>query len=67
MASRHDTRSEADYDLWMRIVDAIVQRRYGVRYDDLPDMESRAAYDAGSSAQAFVDDEVAELVAELGG
>lgn len=55
---------EEDFRRWMASVSRSCQRTWGVRLDDLPDMQTRAAFDAGVTPDEFFEDEVVALMRE---
>lgn len=62
--SVHDTNDTLSFETWLSGVSQLCQRRVGVALSDLPDLNTRDAFDAGNSIKNFFESEVAELLAE---
>lgn len=52
----------SDYRSWYREVSRLCEEHFGVVLSDLPDLLTRDAFDSGTTPEAFLDEDVAELV-----
>jgi len=57
----HDEAAFAD---WISEVDRLCRRRFSLSLDDLPDMNTRGAFDAGVMPHEYFAEEVVPLVRE---
>lgn len=55
---------EEEFRRWTASVSRRCERTWGVQLDDLPDMRTRAAFDAGVTPDEFFEDEVVALMRE---
>jgi hypothetical protein len=62
--SDRDPSDEARFRAWLREVDALCRRRFGLRLDDLPDMLTRDAFDEGVPPEDFFEEDVLRVVRE---
>jgi hypothetical protein len=66
-AQHRQTKEQLAFEDWLRNANALLLRRYGVDYRELPDDNYRAHFDAGEDPHAMVGAvSVQEIVAECG-
>lgn len=56
-----ESRNDAAFTTWLNEVDELCLKKLGVSLDDLPDLLTRDAFDAGVTPEAFFEDDVMEL------
>lgn len=69
MPARNAAASEAaiadeDYQRWLESVSRKCNRRWGLHLEDLPDLRTRDAFDAGLTPEQFFDEDVVSLMRE---
>jgi hypothetical protein len=55
---------EAAFAAWKAEVSTICAQRFGLTLDDLPDMLTRDAFDAGTTPDEFFEDDVMQVMRE---
>jgi len=55
-----------DFDQWMKDLDNLVERKFGMSIHDLPDMNFRDAYDDGESPADFLEEDFREALENEG-
>lgn len=58
------TKQEADFRLWLKEVDQLCLKKFGLRLFDLPDLRTRDAFDAGNSPEEFFTEDVLAMMRE---
>jgi hypothetical protein len=61
MANHSD---ELDFPAWLIAVSALIEQRFHLTLDDLPDMMTRDAFDNGTSPENFFEDTVMDVMRE---
>lgn len=55
---------DEDFRRWTESVSRKCNRRWGLNLDDLPDLRTRDAFDAGLTPEQFFDEEVVNVMRE---
>ena len=60
----HQSDDDRHFREWRRQVSALIEARFGLSLDDLPDMMTRSAFDDGTSPEEFFGDTVMDVMRE---
>jgi hypothetical protein len=55
---------QAAFAAWKSQVSKLIQQRFGLTLDDLPDMMTRDAFDSGTSPDEFFEEDVMQVMRE---
>ena len=56
--------TNAAFKTWLTAVSLLTAKKFGLTLDDLPDMMTRDAFDAGTTPEEFFADEVMRVMRE---